>query len=70
MGVQGMLFYIVASATIMALAIPLQFIDMVVGTIYPVKEAVLVLVGSKLLGAAFSYYIANYLLSAESKRAY
>lgn len=34
------------------------------------KEAVLVLLGAKMLGATFSYYIANYLLSEESKKAY
>ncbi len=54
----------------MALAIPLQVVDLIVGIIYPLKEAVLVLVGSKVLGATFSFYIANYLLSEESKKVY
>ncbi len=43
----------------MTLAIPLQFIDMIVGIIYPLQEAIIVLIGSKLLGATFSYYVAN-----------
>ena len=43
---------------------------MVVGAIYPLKEAILVLIGSKLLGATFSYYIANYLLSEETRKSY
>jgi uncharacterized membrane protein YdjX (TVP38/TMEM64 family) len=43
---------------------------MIVGIIYPLKEAVLVLIGSKVLGATFSYSVANYLLSEESRRGY
>jgi uncharacterized membrane protein YdjX (TVP38/TMEM64 family) len=54
----------------MTLAIPLQFIDMIVGIIYPIKEAVLVLIGSKLLGATFSFCVANYLLSEDTRRGY
>lgn len=65
-----MLVYTMTSAVLMTFAIPLQFIDMVVGIIYPLKEAVLVLIGSKLLGAAMSYYIANHLLSEETRRSY
>ena len=65
-----MILYILLSATIMAFAIPLQFMDMIVGIIYPLKEAILILVGSKVLGATFSYYIANNILSEESRRSY
>jgi uncharacterized membrane protein YdjX (TVP38/TMEM64 family) len=70
LGLLGVLIYIVTSATIMAAAIPLQFIDLIVGIIFPLKEAILILVGSKLLGAAFTFYIANFLLSKESKSVY
>ena len=69
-GITGILVYIVTSALIMTFAIPLQFIDMVVGIIYPMQEAILVLIGSKLLGATFSYYVANYLFSEETRRGY
>ena len=65
-----MIMYTVISALLMTFAIPLQFLDMVVGIIYPLKEATLVLIGSKLLGASFSYYIANNLLSEETRRSY
>ena len=54
----------------MTLAIPLQFIDMIVGIIYPLKEAILVLIGSKLLGATLSFYVANYLFSEETRKGY
>lgn len=70
LGAPGMLFYILVSALLMTLAIPLQFIDMVVGIIYPLKYAVLVLIGSKLLGAALSFYAANHVLSEDSRRGY
>lgn len=43
---------------------------MVVGIIYPIKAAVLVLIGSKLLGASMSYYVANRVLSEESRKSY
>ena len=43
---------------------------MIVGIIYPLKEAVLILIGSKVLGATFSFFIANYFLSDESRKAY
>jgi len=69
-GVTGMLLYTLVSATFMALAIPLQFIDLILGMIYPLKEAIFILIASKMLGATFSFYIANYLLSEESKQAY
>lgn len=65
-----MIIYTFVSALLMTFAIPLQFIDMIVGVIYPLKEAILILIGSKLLGASFSYYIANYLLSEEARRGY
>lgn len=65
-----MIVYTLTSALLMTFAIPLQFIDIVVGIIYPLKEAVLVLVVSKMLGASFSYFIANYLLSEESRLSY
>ncbi len=67
---QGILVYIVTSALLMTFAIPLQFIDMVVGIIYPLREAILVLIGSKLLGATLSFYIANNLFSEETRRGY
>lgn len=70
MGVLGMLCYMLVSALLMTLAIPLQFIDMVVGIIYPLKYAVLVLICSKLLGAALSFYAANNILSEDSRRSY
>jgi uncharacterized membrane protein YdjX (TVP38/TMEM64 family) len=54
----------------MTFAIPLQFIDMIVGIIYPLREAILVLIGSKLLGATFSFYVANYIFSEETRRGY
>jgi uncharacterized membrane protein YdjX (TVP38/TMEM64 family) len=65
-----MMCYMVVSGLLMVLAIPLQFIDMVVGIIYPLKYAVLVLIGSKLLGAALSFYAANHILSEDSRRTY
>ena len=43
---------------------------MIVGIIYPMQEAIVVLIGSKLLGATFSYYVANYLFSEETRRGY
>lgn len=58
------------SGVITGLAIPLQLIDLTVGIIYPLKEAVFILVCSKMLGAAMTFYIANYFLSEESKKAY
>ena len=67
---QGILVYIVTSALLMTFAIPLQFIDMVVGIIYPLREAILVLIGSKLLGATLSFYIANNLFSEKTRRGY
>jgi uncharacterized membrane protein YdjX (TVP38/TMEM64 family) len=65
-----MIVYTILSAILMTLAIPLQFIDMVVGIIYPIKYAVLVLIGSKVLGASMSYYVANNFLSEESRKSY
>ena len=62
-GFLGMLIYTTSSAVLMVLAIPLQFVDMIVGIIYPVKEATLILIGSKLLGAAMTYYVANHIIS-------
>ena len=67
LGAFGVFFYILVSATVMALAIPLQFIDLVLGILYPVKVAILILVSSKVLGAGMSFYIANNFLSQESK---
>jgi uncharacterized membrane protein YdjX (TVP38/TMEM64 family) len=69
-GAAGMLMYMMASAMLMTFAIPLQFIDMVVGIIYPLKYAVLVLIGSKMIGAALSFSVANNFLSEESRRSY
>lgn len=37
---------------------------------FTLKEAILILIGAKLLGAAFTYYIANNLLSSESRQSY
>jgi uncharacterized membrane protein YdjX (TVP38/TMEM64 family) len=70
LGITGILVYIVISALLMTFAIPLQFIDMIVGIIYPLREAILVLIGSKLLGATFSFYVANYLFSEETRKGY
>lgn len=70
MGPVGMVIYMLTSAVIMALAIPLQFIDLILGILYPVETAFLLLVGSKALGATFSYLIANNILSKESKEEY
>lgn len=70
LGALGMVCYMVVSAILMTLAIPLQFIDMVVGIIYPLKYAVLVLICSKMLGAAMSFYAANNILSEDSRRSY
>jgi uncharacterized membrane protein YdjX (TVP38/TMEM64 family) len=41
-----------------------------VGIIYPLKEATLILIGSKLLGAAMTFYIANNLISDAAKKYY
>ena len=65
-----MVTYGVCSAVITALAIPLQFIDLMVGIIYPVKEATLILIGSKLLGAFLTFWVANHLISDEQRRNY
>ena len=65
-----MFVYTITSSIIMALAIPIQVIDIIVGIIFPLKEAILVLMGSKMLGAIFTYYIAKYLLSEQSKNTY
>ena len=70
LGFTGMFVYTFASALLMTLAIPLQFLDMVVGIIYPLKYAVLVLIGSKLIGASLSFYVANNFLSEESRKSY
>lgn len=70
LGVTGILVYIITSALLMTFAIPLQFIDMIVGIIYPLREAILVLIGSKLLGATFSYFVANNFFSEETRRGY
>lgn len=43
---------------------------MIVGIIYPLREAILVLIGSKLLGATFSYFVANNFFSEETRRGY
>ena len=53
-----------------SLAIPLQFIDLMIGIVYPIKEATLILIGSKLLGAGMTYQIANYFISEEKRRNY
>lgn len=65
-----MVVYVITSAVVMALAIPLQFIDMLLGIIYPIKVAVLLLIAAKMLGASLSYFIANNLISEESKNWY
>lgn len=65
-----MILYTLTSATFMALAIPLQFIDLIVGIIYPIKEAILILIGSKMLGAAMTYYIANHFISSDTRNFY
>lgn len=65
-----MVLYTVTSALLMTFAIPLQFIDMIVGIIYPLREAVLVLIGSKLLGAALSFYLANNIVGEETRQSY
>ena len=70
MGVIGMILYTLISALLMTFAIPLQFIDMIVGIVYPLKAAVLILIASKVLGASFSFYIANHFLSEESRKSY
>jgi hypothetical protein len=43
---------------------------MIVGIIYPLREAILVLIGSKLLGATFSYFVANNFFSEETRKGY
>jgi uncharacterized membrane protein YdjX (TVP38/TMEM64 family) len=70
LGATGILVYIITSALLMTFAIPLQFIDMIVGIIYPLREAILVLIGSKLLGATFSYFVANNFFSEETRKGY
>jgi hypothetical protein len=44
LGLSGMFLYVIVSGLIMALAIPLQFLDIVVGMIYPIQEAILLLI--------------------------
>ena len=43
---------------------------MIVGIIYPLHLAILVLIGSKLLGATFSFYIANNVISDATRKSY
>lgn len=62
-----MLLYSVTSATLMTLAIPLQFVDLGIGIIYPFKEALLVTMGAKMLGSSMTYYVANHWLSKETR---
>lgn len=40
------------------------------GIIFTLKEAILILIGAKLLGAAFTFYIANNFLSEETRASY
>ena len=65
-----MIVYTFASALVTAFAIPLQFIDLCLGLVYPFQEAVLILIMSKVIGAAMSFAIANYFLDEEKKRNY
>mmetsp|Transcript_4002 Transcript_4002/g.3915 ORF Transcript_4002/g.3915 Transcript_4002/m.3915 type:complete len:125 (+) Transcript_4002:91-465(+) len=70
MGLLGIILYITISGSITALAIPFQFIDMSVGMIYSVKEATLILISAKMLGASLSFYIANFFLNSKSKESF
>lgn len=69
-GLTGMVVYAVSSALFTALAIPLQFLDLCLGIVYPVHEAALILIISKMLGAAMTFYAANYLIKEETKKSY
>ena len=69
-GLTGMIIYTLVSGIVLALAIPLQFIDLCLGLVYPFQEAVLILIISKVIGAALSYGIANHFLNEEQKRNY
>eukprot|EP00347_Sterkiella_histriomuscorum_P013844 403363149 len=69
-GIVGMIIYACFSALLTALAIPLQFLDLTLGIVYTVQEATLILILSKMLGAAMTYYGANYIIGEETKKGY
>lgn len=69
-GIAGMILYACGSALLTALAIPLQFLDLTLGIVYTVQEATLILILSKMLGAALTYYAANHLIKEETKKSY
>ncbi|CDW86576.1 UNKNOWN [Stylonychia lemnae] len=69
-GIVGMLAYAFMSATFTVLAIPLQFLDLVLGIVYTVQEATLILIISKMMGAGMTFYAANYLISEQTRQSY
>ena len=65
-----MLLYGSFQAIATALAIPIQFLDLALGMIYPFHEALILILFSKMLGGALTFYAANFLISHETKREY
>lgn len=70
LGHVGMAIFVLTSATMMTMMLPFQFIDILGAITYPLNWAIFLLILSKLVGAAQTYFVANYFMSEDTKKEY